>query len=155
MKLTSGIMKTIGAATMASVIALGAMPKPAAADEGTTNTIIAAAAAIALGLTTANVAHKNAVANTVEGYTADGSTVYGDGHVVLPNGQSYYPGNYGQSIACNGGNCSVSGGNGYYGNGYQGYGYQGPGDQGRGYQGRAYRYEQQQQQNIHNEGRGA
>ncbi|MGH7683068.1 MAG: hypothetical protein ACREMT_01885, partial [Vulcanimicrobiaceae bacterium] len=125
MKLTSGIMKTIGAATIAGVLALGAMPKPAAADEGTTNTIIAAAAAIALGLTAANVSHKNAVANTVEGYTSDGSTVYQDGHVVLPNGQSYYPGNYGQSISCDGGNCGVSGGNGYYGNGSYGYNGQG------------------------------
>lgn len=150
MKLTSGIMKTIGAATIASVIALGAMPKPAAADEGTTNTIIAAAAAVALGLTVANVAHKNAVANTVEGYTQDGSTVYQDGHVVLPNGQSYYPGNYNQSIACNNGSCGISGGNGYYGNGYYGNGYNnGYG----GYNSHQRRYEQQLQ-NMHNEGRG-
>lgn len=155
MKLTSGIMKTIGAVTMASVIALGAAPKPAAADEGTTNTILGIAAAVAIGVTAANVAHKNAVANTVEGYTPDGATVYGDGHVVLPNGQSYYPGNYGQSIACNGGNCDISGGNGYY-NGYQGYGYQGRGYQGRGYyNGRNDRYEQQREQNMHDEGRGA
>ena len=157
MKFTSGIMKTIGAATMASVIALGAMPKPAAANEGTTNTIIAAAAAIALGLTAANVAHKNSVAGTIEGYTPDGATVYGDGHVVLANGQSYYPGNYGQSIACNGGNCSITGGNGYYGygsyGGYNGYnnGYNSRYNRNNN---RNYRYDQRQQ-DMHDEGRGA
>ena len=130
MKLSSNVFRAVGATFMAAAIALGTAPKPAAANEGTTNTILGVAAAIALGVTAANVAHKEAVANTVEGYTPNGATVYQDGHVVLPNGQSYYPGNYGQSIACDNGGCDISGGGpqygynqgyngGYYNNGYQ------------------------------------
>lgn len=113
MRLNGNALRTIGAALMAATIAFGSTIKPAAASEGTTNTIIAAAAAIALAVTAENVAHKDAVANTVEGYTPYGATVYEDGHVVLPNGQSYYPGNVGQSIACNGGQCTIAGGYGY------------------------------------------
>jgi hypothetical protein len=115
--MNKNLMRVLGAGLMATTIAFGSTIKPAAADEGTTNTIIAAAAALAIGLTAANVAHKDAVANTVEGYTPYGGTVYEDGHVVLPNGQSYYPGNNGQSISCNGGACAIGGGYGY-GNGY-------------------------------------
>ena len=119
MKLSSNVLRAVGATFMAAAIAVGTAPKPAAANEGTTNTILGVAAAIALGVTAANVSHKNAVANTVEGYTPNGATVYQDGHVVMPNGQSYYPGNYGQSVACDNGACDVSGGGyGYNGNGY-------------------------------------
>jgi len=136
MKLNGNIARMVGAACMAATIAFGSTIRPAAADQAavTRNTILGVAAAIALGVTAANVAHKDAVANTVEGYTPDGGAVYQDGHVVLPNGQSYYPGNYGQSISCNDGSCGVYGGNYGYGaygsnanNGYNGYnGYYGP-----------------------------
>ncbi len=99
---------------------------PASADQAaaTRNTILGAAALIAGIAIESNVAHKNAVANTVEGYTRNGATIYQDGHVVEPNGQSYYPGNEGQQIACDGnGGCSISGNNGYNGyNSYNGYG---------------------------------
>jgi len=93
---------------------------PASADQAaaTRNTILGAAALIAGIAIESNVAHKNAVANTVEGYTSNGATVYQDGHVVEPNGQSYYPGNENQQIACNGnGGCSISGNYGYGNNG--------------------------------------
>ena len=126
MKLSSNVYRAVGASVMAAAIALGTAPKPAAANEGTTNTILGVAAAIALGVTAANVSHKNAVANTVEGYTPNGETVYQDGHVVLPNGQSYYPGNNNQSIACDNGACDISGGGPQYGyNGYNGGYYNG------------------------------
>ena len=82
---------------------------PASADQAaaTRNTILGAAALIAGIAIESNLANKNAQANTLEGYTRDGAAVYQDGHVVEPNGSSYYPGNAGQSISCNGGNCDV------------------------------------------------
>jgi len=65
------------------------------------------------------VQHKFHLANTVAGYLPDGSTVYQDGHVVAAgSGQTWYPGNYGQSVACSYNQCSIQG------NGYNsGYGY--------------------------------
>lgn len=115
MRLNMSVMRTLVAVVMAATFAFGSTVKPAAADQAaaTRNTILGVAAAIALGVTAANVAHKDAVANTVEGYTPGGATVYGNGLVVEPDGQSYYPGNYGQSISCNGGSCMVSGSGGY------------------------------------------
>lgn len=104
---------TFGVATIA----------PASADQAaaTRNEILGGLALIAGVATAVNVANKNAQANTVEGYTGNGETVYQDGHVVLPNGQSYYPGNENQSISCNGGSCSIyADGGGWNGNnGYQ------------------------------------
>ena len=128
MRLNISVFRTLVAVVMAATLAFGLTVKPAAADQAaaTRNTIFGIAAAIAIGVTAANVAHKNAVANTVEGYTPDGGTVYGNGLVALPNGQSYYPGNYNQSISCNDGSCVVSG-SAYNGNGYDGNGYYGNG----------------------------
>jgi hypothetical protein len=107
---------TLSITTLALAATLGlASIAPASADQAaaTRNTILGAAALIAGIAIESNVAHKNAVANTVEGYTQNGSTVYQDGHVVDPNGNSYYPGNVGQQIACNGnGGCDVYGANG-------------------------------------------
>jgi hypothetical protein len=102
--------------------------QPAKADSAaTTRAIILGAAALVAGVAvSANVAHKRQVANTVVGYLQDGSTVYQDGHVVSPNGQSYYPSQYGQTVACSNQTCYLSGGNGsgpYYGyNGNNPYG---------------------------------
>ena len=81
---------------------------PASADgaASTRNIIFGAAAAVGLAIE-ANAAHKNAQANSVRGYLPDGSAVYGDGRVVERGGYAYYPGNNGQSVACNGGACSV------------------------------------------------
>ena len=128
----SKIFAAATSALLALSVAFGTTAKPAAADQAAvTRNIILGAAAVAIGVTAANVAHKHAVANTVVGYTPDGSTVYQDGHVVSPNGQSYYPGNYGESVSCNGQYCNMSGngtynnGYGYNGYGYNGYGYNG------------------------------
>src|SRR5476649_2930371 len=88
---------------------------PASADQAaaTRNEILGGLALIAGIATAVNVSNKNAQANTVQGYTANGSTVYNDGHVVQPDGQSYYPGNENQQISCNNGNCAVYANNGY------------------------------------------
>ena len=88
---------------------------PASADQAaaTRNEILGGLALIAGIATAVNVSNKNAQANTVQGYTQNGDAVYNDGHVVLPDGQSYYPGNQNQSVACNNGNCAVYGNNGY------------------------------------------
>jgi hypothetical protein len=104
---------------------------PARADgAATTRTIIGAAAAIAGIATAINVSNKHRQAATVTGYLPDGSTVYADGHVVAPNGYSWYPGNQGQQIACNGQNCQITG-NGYgYNGGYNNGGYYNNGNYG-------------------------
>lgn len=94
--------------------------QPAKADgAASTRAIILGAAALVAGVAvSANAAHKRQVANTVVGYLQDGSAVYQDGHVVSPNGQSYYPSTYGQTVACSNQTCYLSGGN---GNGPYGY----------------------------------
>jgi hypothetical protein len=113
---------------------------PASADQAATtrNEILGGLALVAGIATAVNVSHKTAAAHTIKGYTANGATVYNDGHVVTANGQSYYPGNQNQAISCNNGNCGIYNGtntgyqNGnYYGNqngsytGYQNGGYYG------------------------------
>ncbi len=104
---------TLSLTTLALVASLGlASIAPASADQAaaTRNTILGIGALIAGIAIESNVAHKNAQANTVQGYTQNGAAVYQDGHVVEPNGASYYPGNVGQSLACNSGDCYVYGG---------------------------------------------
>jgi hypothetical protein len=119
--LTMKRFQTMIAATLAVSILAAAAVQPAKADgAASTRTIILGAAALVAGIAIeSNAAHKHAVANTIQGYLPDGSVVYEDGHVVLPNGQTYYPGNYGQTVACSNQACSISAGNGntpYYGN---------------------------------------
>ena len=113
-------ISTLRAAVAALVIAAVAFTstvRPARAD--TTTTILITAAAVAALATGINVASKNAKAHTVVGYLQNGSVVFADGHVLAPNGQSWYPGNYGQGIACNGQYCAIVGGNVGYGYGGQ------------------------------------
>jgi hypothetical protein len=107
---------TLGIATMGPAKADGAA--------STRNIILGIGALVAGAAIESNVAHKNAAANTVTGDTSNGAAVYSDGHVVMPNGQSYYPGNYGQSVACNSGNCTITGGasNAPYASSYNNYG---------------------------------
>lgn len=106
---------TLGIATMGPAKADGA---------ASTRNIILGIGALAAGIAIeSNVARKNTAANTVTGQTSDGSTVFNDGHVVTPDGQSYYPGNDGQSIACNDGSCSITGGNGAAPSPYSSYSY--------------------------------
>jgi hypothetical protein len=111
-------------AALSASLGLGSV-QPAKADQAsTTTTILAAAAAIAGIAISQNVAHKQQLARTAVGRTANGATVFADGHVVLPDGRSYYPANYGQRIACNGTFCTISGPNSPYGPyGYNGYAY--------------------------------
>jgi hypothetical protein len=114
-------LRTATAALLIAAFAFSASVRPAKAN--TTSTLLITAAAVAAIATGINVAEKNARANTVVGYLRNGSVVYADGHVVAPNGQSWYPGNYNQSIACNGQYCSIVNDTYNYGytNGYPAY----------------------------------
>lgn len=85
---------TAGAAAMLSTGALATVPKPASAD--TTSTLITAAAAIGALILYNNYQHKRQAANSIVGYTANGGTVYGDGRIVMANGQTFYPNANGQ-----------------------------------------------------------
>lgn len=115
------ILRTGLAALTLGAVLITATGLPAKADTSTTQDIIYGAAAAAAAFTLYNVEHKNALATTVEGYLPDGSTVYQNGRVVSPNGQSYYPGNYGQTVACSNQYCSINGNNDYNNGGYYGY----------------------------------
>jgi hypothetical protein len=129
--MNNNILRSTVAGLALCGVMVTSMQAPARADgASTTRTIIGAAALIAGLATAANVAHKDQLANTVEGYLPDGSVVYQDGHVVARNGYSWYPGNQGEQIACNGQSCTLyqngnqgyyNSGNGYYNNGSQGY----------------------------------
>jgi hypothetical protein len=126
--MTKALRTTMAAVLAATTLGL-ANVQPARADgaASTRNIILGAAALVAGVAIESNVAHKNAQADTIQGYLPGGRAVYADGHVVLPNGQSYYPGNYGQTVACNDGACSLSGGTGNVSPGYDGNGYVGGG----------------------------
>jgi len=135
------LYRTILAAALAAAIIVPTASQPARADgAASTRNIILGAAALVAGIAIeSNVAHKQRLANTLVGYLPDGSPVYADGHVVLPNGQTYYPGNYGQTIACSAQACQITGGNRnapYYGNNGYGpyYGNNGYGPYNNGYQ---------------------
>jgi len=141
-------MRAIVATFIVSVMALGSGIQPARAD--TTSTLLITAAAVAALMTGINVAQKNAKANQLVGYLPNGAPVYADGGVIGPNGQKYYPGNYGQNISCNAGRCFIQGAVGYNGGygspaGYAGYpqgygGYPGSGGYAPGYGGYAPGY---------------
>lgn len=109
-----------------AALALGAMLVPATglpakADTSTTQNILIGAAAAAAVFTGINVERKHQLATTVQGYLPDGSAVYQDGHVVSRNGVSWYPGNYGETIACSNQMCQIQGNGGNYGYGRYGY----------------------------------
>ena len=118
------------AAFALGAVLVSSMGLPAKADTTTNDLLYGAAAAIA-ALTLYNVEHKQQLANAVEGYLPDGSTVYQDGRVVSRNGQTWYPGNNGQTVACSNQYCTItnSGNNAYGYNGYgnSAYGYNGAG----------------------------
>ncbi len=123
---TSLLRSTVAAIALVGVI-FTSMPAPARADSAArTRTLIGIALGIAAIATAVNVEHKNRVAHQVIGYLPDGSTVYADGHVVSPNGYSWYPSHQGEQVACSNDYCTITGnGNygyngGYYGNGYYG-----------------------------------
>lgn len=112
------IVRSGVAALALSGVMISAAAVPAKADTTTTQNIIYGAAAAAAAFTLYNVQHKHQLASTVQGYLPDGSTVYQDGHVVSRNGRTWYPGNYGESVACSNQYCTINGGNGNYNYGY-------------------------------------
>lgn len=119
--MNKNIVRSGVAALALGAVLVSATGLPAKADTTTTRNILYGAAAAAAAFTLYNVEHKHQLATTVQGYLPDGSTVYEDGHVVSQNGQSWYPGNYGETVACSNQYCSINGGNGYgygYNNGY-------------------------------------
>jgi hypothetical protein len=123
------IVRSGVAALALGAVLVSSMGLPAKADTTTNDLLYGAAAAIA-AFTLYNVEHKQQLANAVEGYLPDGSTVYQDGRVVSRNGQTWYPGNNGQTVACSNQYCTItnSGNNAYgYGYGNSGYGYNGSG----------------------------
>jgi hypothetical protein len=115
------ISKLIVATGAAASISAGAIaPRPASAN--TTTTILTAAAAIGAIVLYNNVQRKQAAANQIVGYTRNGGTVYADGRVVMPDGQTYYPssntnGQYGYNHPVDNGQYN----NGQYNNGQYGY----------------------------------
>ena len=98
------------ATALAGTLAVAAVaPAPALADGAASTRNIILGAAILAGIAIeSNVASKNAKASTVEGYLPNGAVVYEDGHVQNPDGTTYYPGNQGEQIACNGQSCYVT-----------------------------------------------
>ncbi|GEM_PF-755309 len=91
------LSKLVTASGMAAALAVGSIPKPAAADsQSTINTILGAAAIVGGIILYNNYQHKRQAANTIVGYTRNGGTVYGDGRIVMPNGQTIYPNSNGQ-----------------------------------------------------------
>jgi hypothetical protein len=91
------ISKLITAAGMAAALAVGSIPKPAAAStQSTLNSVLGAAAVIGGLILYNNYQHKRQAANSIVGYTRNGGTVYGDGRIVMPNGQTIYPNSNGQ-----------------------------------------------------------
>lgn len=102
------LQASIAAGLLVTTMGLATVSPAKADGAASTRNIILGAAALVAGVAIAeNVAHKQAAANTVAGYTPNGATVYDDGHVVLPDGRSFYPGNYGRQVACNGGQCTI------------------------------------------------
>ena len=91
------LSKIITATGMAAALAVGMIPKPAAAStQSTVNTILGAAALIGGIVLYNNYEHKEQAANSVVGYTRNGGTVYGDGRIVMPNGPTVRPNRNGQ-----------------------------------------------------------
>jgi hypothetical protein len=91
------LSKYVTATGVAAALAVGAVPKPAAAStQSTINTALGAAALIGGLVLYNNYQHKKQAANAVVGYTRNGGTVYGDGRIVMANGQTIYPNSNGQ-----------------------------------------------------------
>jgi hypothetical protein len=91
------ISKIMLAAAVAAMLAIGPLSRPASASVGSTYTIIESALALIGGIILYNnYEHKRQAANTIVGYTRNGGTVYGDGRIVMPNGETIYPGRNGQ-----------------------------------------------------------
>lgn len=95
------MIKRIYTGVVAGAIALsmlaGPLAQPAAASTGSTYTLIESGLALIGGIILYNnYEHKRQAATTIVGYTRNGGTVYGDGRIVMPNGETIYPGRNGQ-----------------------------------------------------------
>lgn len=106
-------------AVFMSALMIAGPAAPARAN--TTSTLILIGAAVGLISTAINVASKNRQANTVVGTLSNGDTVYADGHVATRNGQTYYPGDHGQTLQCQYNRCAIAGTNGTYQGRFVGY----------------------------------
>lgn len=85
------------AVAIAASLTAGPLSQPAAASTGSTYTMIEAGLALIGGIILYNnYQHKRQAANRVVGYTGNGGTVYGDGHIVMPDGTTVYPGRNGR-----------------------------------------------------------
>ncbi len=92
------LSKIVTATGMAAALAVGMIPKPAAAStQSTVNTILGAAALVGGIVLYNNYEHKEQAANSVVGYTRNGGTVYGDGRIVMPTRQTFRPNGNGRN----------------------------------------------------------
>jgi hypothetical protein len=119
--LTKRLQVTVVAALCVSTLGL-ATTVPANADGGasTRNIILGIGALAGAAAVGSNLAHKKAQSNQAGGpldqardpigYTTDGAKVYSNGNVIMPDGKGYYPKDYGQTVACNNGVCTITGG---------------------------------------------
>jgi hypothetical protein len=83
------ISKLAMAVAAASMLGTLALPKPAEAQ--TLNTILSVLTSIGPQILFGNYQNARQPANTVVGYTQNGGTIYGDGRIVMPNGQTFWP----------------------------------------------------------------
>jgi hypothetical protein len=78
-----------GMVAAASLLGMLSLPKPAGAQ--TLNTVLSTAASIGQQILFGNFQQTQQPANTVVGYTQNGGTLYGNGRLVMPNGQTFWP----------------------------------------------------------------
>jgi len=102
------LTRSIPAVFVAALMIAG----PAApARANTTSTLIGAAVS---AIASAMNINANGQANAVVGILPNGDRVYSDGRAVAANGQTYYPGDLGQTLRCQNDRCTVAGTNGMY-----------------------------------------
>lgn len=100
---TKRFVLRISAITLAILMLVGAgSARPVQAEtagQASTRNLILAGTALAVGIILYNNYHHKQVAHdTVVGRTADGGTVFADGHVAYPNGAIVYTSNDGRNI---------------------------------------------------------
>ena len=95
--MNNSLSKIVVGTGLAAMLAFSVPQKPAeASTQSTINTVLGAAAVIGGIILYNNYQHKKQQANRVVGYTQNGGTVYGDGRIVMRNGQTVYPNSNGQ-----------------------------------------------------------
>lgn len=96
------LVAAVAAGGLTLGLASGASTARADGAASTRNIILGAAAAVAADIIYNNIHHKNVQHNTIVGRTRDGGTVYADGRVVYPNGETLYSGNGGSRCSFDG-----------------------------------------------------